>query len=97
VSAQDFYGAFYNPSFDGNNRAKKFVRRDTMKRWACPTKKEALESFLQRKRRSVEILTAQINKEKMLVAEAWRMCNKEMGYPVETPEYPAILRSGTLL
>lgn len=73
-------------------RPKKFVKRDTRKRWACPTKAEALESFLQRKRRRVEILTAQIVKEKGMVAEAHRVCARELGYPTDIPSIPEILK-----
>lgn len=38
---------------------KKFVLRDARKRYACPTTKEAMESFLARKKRQLSILTAQ--------------------------------------
>jgi hypothetical protein len=39
---------------------KKFVRRDARKRFACPTKEEALESFVARKKRQIGILSAQL-------------------------------------
>ena len=39
---------------------EKFVLRDAHKRWACPTKEEAMESFWARKRRQVKILRAQL-------------------------------------
>ena len=82
---------------NGVHGSRKFVRRDSRKRWACPTKAEALESFLQRKRRRVEILTAQIAKEKGMVAEAYRVCARELGYPTDIPSIPQILKSGHVL
>lgn len=39
---------------------RRFVLRDARKRYACPTKLEALESFRQRKRRQYEIYRARI-------------------------------------
>lgn len=39
---------------------KKFILRDARKRFACPTKEEALESFLKRKERQINILRAQL-------------------------------------
>ncbi len=38
---------------------KRFVLRDARKRFACPTKKEAAESFSARKKRQLRILRAQ--------------------------------------
>jgi hypothetical protein len=39
---------------------RRFVRADAMKRFACPTEQEALESYHARKRRQVRILRAQL-------------------------------------
>lgn len=39
---------------------EKFVKLDARKRFACPTKEEALESFLARKQRQKRILSSQL-------------------------------------
>jgi hypothetical protein len=39
---------------------KRFVRADARKKYASPTQEEALESFHARKRRQVQILSAQL-------------------------------------
>ena len=39
--------------------AKKFVLRGARKRWACPTKEEAMVSFIARKKRQLGLLRAQ--------------------------------------
>lgn len=39
----------------------RFVLKDSRKRFACPTKEEAIESFIARKRRQCEILKAQLD------------------------------------
>jgi hypothetical protein len=39
---------------------KRFILRDAKKRFACPTKAEAKESFIFRKKRHIKILTAQL-------------------------------------
>lgn len=54
---------------------KRFVLRDARKRFACPTKEEALESFMARKRRQIRILTAQRKNAK----EALRLAEGEEG------------------
>lgn len=41
---------------------KKFVLLAARKRYACPTKKEALISFIARKRRQIEIIKYQLEK-----------------------------------
>lgn len=91
-------GVWLHTPFENNgvHGPKKFVRRDTRKRWACPTKMEALESFLQRKRRRVSILMAQIAHEKSMVADAYRTCAIEMNYPADMPQYPEILKGSFL-
>lgn len=53
---------------------KRFVLRDARKRFACPTKKEALESFLARKKRQRSILSAQISD----VADAIALAETEL-------------------
>lgn len=40
--------------------SERFVRRDARKRWACPTKEEAIESFRARKARQAKILRAKL-------------------------------------
>jgi len=41
---------------------KKFVLKDARKRFACPTKQEALESFIARKKKQLKILKAQMDR-----------------------------------
>ena len=43
---------------------ERWVRRDAHKRWACPTKEEALRSYRARKRRQIKILRAQLREAK---------------------------------
>lgn len=54
-----------------NYGTPRFVLSGAYKRFACPTKKEAIESFIARKKRQVRILTAQceIAQKSLLVAE----------------------------
>lgn len=49
----------------------KFILDGARKRWACPTKQEALESFLARKKRQALILSRQMDdvKEASMLAE----------------------------
>jgi hypothetical protein len=54
------YYDFFPPKPVGEKPMKKFILRDATKRWACPTKQEALESFVARKKRQIKILKAQI-------------------------------------
>lgn len=44
-------------AFGGKPR---FVRREANKRFACPTRKEAYESFMARKKRQIRILAARL-------------------------------------
>jgi hypothetical protein len=39
----------------------RFVLRDARKRWACPTRDEAVESFLARKRRQLRLLNSTVS------------------------------------
>lgn len=41
---------------------KKFVLNDAKKKYACPTKEMALASFIARKERQIDILTAQLER-----------------------------------
>jgi hypothetical protein len=43
---------------------KKWVSNSAKKRWACPTKREAMESFKARKNRQIYILEAQLKRSK---------------------------------
>ena len=45
--------------YHGNPRDEKFILTAANKRFACPTKEEALKSFLARKKRQLSILTNQ--------------------------------------
>ena len=58
---------------DWLNPCKKFVLRDAKKRFACPTKKEAQESFIHRKNRHIAILSNQLaNAEReLLIGKNW--------------------------
>jgi hypothetical protein len=43
----------------------RFVLRNSRKRYACPSKEEALESFRARKKRQIKILTSQLERAKL--------------------------------
>lgn len=57
-----------------DDQPDKFILLSATKRWACPTKGEALESFKRRKQRQIAILSGQINRAK----EALRIANEEV-------------------
>lgn len=61
-------GVWLEMSFD----EKRFVLRDARKRYACPTKREALESLVARKRRQISILETQTRRAKLVLALAER-------------------------
>lgn len=50
-----------------DNRDTRFILRDARKRWACPTKHEAIESLEARTERRIKILNAQLNSAKVLL------------------------------
>ena len=52
---------------------KRWVKKDARKRFACPTKEEAMESFIARKNRQRKILKAQVRH----VDEVLRLVEKE--------------------
>ena len=57
---------------------KKFVKTKARKRWACPTKKEAMESFLARKNKQKRLLEGQIDRvEKALYLAKIQMENEK--------------------
>jgi deoxyribodipyrimidine photolyase-like uncharacterized protein len=49
---------------------RKFILNDAVKRYACPTKELALQSFIARKRRQCAILRAQLENAEGLLAYA---------------------------
>lgn len=49
----------------GSSKNKRFVLLTARKKFACPTKDEALESFKARKRRQIEILEHRLKKAKL--------------------------------
>lgn len=53
---------------------KRFVLSNAKKRWACPTKGEAMESFKARKLRQIKILDGQLKRSK----EALKLIKKEL-------------------
>ena len=55
---------------------KKFVKLDARKRYACPTKEEALASFRARKQRQIKLLRAQLTKAEtaLNLSEAGQKC-----------------------
>lgn len=57
---------------------KRFVRKDGKKRFACPTRAEAMEQFRQRKRRHREILSAQIARVDRALREAEKINVEEI-------------------
>jgi hypothetical protein len=55
---------------------KRFVLLDARKKFACPTKEEAMESFLARKRKQVKILSNQLRHVKEAIQIAEDLCRK---------------------
>jgi hypothetical protein len=47
---------------------ERFVLKDARKRYACPSKEEALESFRARKKRQILILTSQLERAKLALS-----------------------------
>jgi hypothetical protein len=64
-------GAWIN--YGGTER---FVKLDARKRFACPTKEEALQSFIARKEKQKRILNEQIRQ----TDNALRLANKELDF-----------------
>ena len=60
---------------DGGDR---FILSAARKRFACPTKEEAMESFLARKNKQLEILRSQINHVKHVIEIAEGMKDDEL-------------------
>lgn len=56
---------------------KKWVSSNAKKRYAYPTKEEALSSFLARKRRQIEILEAQLSNARMALMKGKELYQKE--------------------
>lgn len=54
---------------------KRFVRREARKRFACPTKEEAMESFIARKNRQRQIYSARVRH----INEVLNLVEKERG------------------
>ena len=65
---------------DFTDSYKRFVRRDAVKRYACPTIQEAKESFIARKERQVGILSAQKKHAKQAIVLIQRK------YPLKGPK-----------
>lgn len=61
----------YVSGFARNNQTKKFVNLSAGKKWACTTKKEALQQFLWRKETQTRILnsTLEYTKEAIKIAK----------------------------
>lgn len=59
-------GVWVTPPYYGDPR---FIRLSARKRYACPTKEEALTSFLARKERQLSILEAQARNVRKAIAE----------------------------
>jgi hypothetical protein len=68
VEVRDFMVSRHTPkgawikTYSGDER---FVLKDARKRYACPTKEEALDSFIARQRRRISILEAQAEDSKI--------------------------------
>ncbi len=60
-------------NFIGSTEEKKFVLKDAHKRYACPTKEEALESYTARKKSQIRKLKAQLSstEEALGLVEQW--------------------------
>jgi hypothetical protein len=50
--------------------SRKFVRAEARKRWAYPTKQEALESFIARREKQLKILRSQISESTLFLGMA---------------------------
>ncbi len=58
--------------FSDSYEDKRFILRDARKRYACPTKEEAAESYRARKERQVRMLKAQLrDAERALALNIW--------------------------
>ena len=70
-----------------NTRYNKWVSKTSRKRFAYPTKEEALFSFKARKRRQIPILKAQLEctKEALKVAENIDTTSEERVWTIKTP------------
>lgn len=55
---------------DDYSERGRFVLRDARRRWACPTREDAVESFLARKRRQAGILNARLEMVRSAIAHA---------------------------
>lgn len=69
-------GAWIDCGGWGLNSDKKLVLLDSKKRFACPTKKEALESFKARKRRQIKIVKAQLKRAEEALSAAEELGSK---------------------
>lgn len=56
-------------------KGRSFVLTDARKRWACPTEKEAMVSFLARKKRQLGIIKAQLDNVNDAIKIAEKMNN----------------------
>ena len=70
-----------------NERYNKWISKTSRKRFAYPTKEEALESFKMRKQRQIPILKAQLEcaKEALKVAENIDTTSEERVWTIKTP------------
>ena len=69
-----------------NTEKKRWISKTSRKRYAYPTKKEALNSYIIRKYRQVEILEARLEKARILHAVAIRLRdNKSESKPTTSP------------
>lgn len=67
---------------------KKWITKTARNRFAFPTRKEALENFRARKRRQIQILTAQLDNAKTSLMIAEEKLNAEMEIRSGTQELP---------
>lgn len=64
-------------TFNGEPPIKKWVSKSSKKRFAYPTRKEAYESFMARKKRQIKILGSQINDSRKFL---WLVEKEYSGY-----------------
>ena len=65
------------------DRPERFVRIEARKRYACPTREEALESFIARKKRQASIYSARLRTAKTAIKMAEKV---KVSCPTSLPE-----------
>jgi hypothetical protein len=72
-------GYWIKESLFGMSHGKRWVSKTSVKRYAYPTKEEALQSFIKRKERQIRILTSRLNVAQDALKEAKKEKEKTLG------------------